>query len=265
MRHALPLFVGLTVASCRADTPTSNPTVEPVETAASESVSASTSEQASSVETSSMVSTDVPTEASPVEAVEDSSPENAASSPTENTVPTQEAPSPTSRAETRPPQALPKPIYGQVSDGCGRDPGVGSALKPFRLQSLDGKTVGHRSYRNRVLLVNFWGSWCKPCLKELPEFDRLYRRYRKYGLTLIAIATDEDPSAVQPLVEQRKLAAKVLLAGEEYAETYESSQFPFTFVVDTEGTIVGSFHGYRPECMGALEAEIRDALEERNR
>ncbi len=159
--------------------------------------------------------------------------------------------------------ALPKALHAKIDASCGKDPGVGQKLKAFSLKGTDGKPISNRSYANRVLLVNFWGTWCKPCLKELPEFDQLYRRYRKHGLTLVAIATDEDPAAVQEFVDKRKLAAKVAIGGEDYAGQYASPKFPFTFVVDTKGVIRASYRGYRPECMGKLEADIREQLEKR--
>lgn len=158
---------------------------------------------------------------------------------------------------------LPKALHTKVDASCGKDPGVGQKLKAFALEGTDGKPVSNRSYGNRVLLVNFWGTWCKPCLKELPEFDQLYRRYRKHGLTLVAIATDEDPAPVREFVDKRKLAAKIAIGGEDYAGQYASPKFPFTFVVDTKGVIRASYRGYRPECMGKLEADIREQLGKR--
>lgn len=157
--------------------------------------------------------------------------------------------------------ALPKPMFKSVKESCGRDPGVGTKLKPFRLKNLEGKEVTNGKYRKRVMLVNFWGTWCAPCLKELPEFSRLYRRYRKHGMTLVAIATDEDAAAVKELVDKKKIKAKVLLGGEEYAGKYGAPNFPFSYVVDTSGTIVGSYHGFKEDCMGKLEDDIRKAIE----
>ncbi len=159
--------------------------------------------------------------------------------------------------------ALPKPLFKKVKASCGRDAGVGTKLKSFRLKDLEGKEVTNGRYRKRVMLVNFWGTWCAPCLKELPEFDRLYRRYRKAGMTLVAIATDEEAEPVKKLVAKRKLRAKVLLGGESYAGQYGAPNFPFTYVVDTTGTIIGSYHGYKEDCMGKLEDDIRKALEKR--
>lgn len=159
---------------------------------------------------------------------------------------------------------LPKPVHGKVDATCGRDAGVGQSLKSFSLPGLqEGKTITNRTFRGRVQVVNFWGTWCKPCLKELPEFDHLYRRYRKHGMTLLAIATDEDAQAVKDTVTKKKLGAKIAIAGEDYAGQYGSPKFPFTFVVDHKGVIRGSYRGYKPECMGKLEADIREQLQVR--
>ena len=147
---------------------------------------------------------------------------------------------------------------------AARTRGLGTKLKPFDLKTVDGKASTDKSYRGRVMLVNFWGTWCTPCLKELPEFDQLYRRYRKHGLTLVAIATDEDPGPVKEYIDKRKLAAKVLIGAEDYAGQYGSPKFPFSFVVDEKGVIRASYRGFRPECMGKLEADLRKQLEARN-
>lgn len=159
---------------------------------------------------------------------------------------------------------LPKPLHGKLDAACGKDPGVGERLKSFSLPGIEGKDpVTPGTFRGRVLVVNFWGTWCKPCLEELPEFDQLYRRYRKHGMTLLAIATDEDAQAVKDMVTKRKLGAKIAIAGEAYAGQYGSAKFPFTFVVDHKGVIQASYRGYKPECLGQLEADIREQLEAR--
>lgn len=160
--------------------------------------------------------------------------------------------------------SLPKPLHAKLDAKCGKDPGVGKRLESFALPGLEeGKQVTQSTFRGRVLVVNFWGTWCKPCLEELPKFDQLYRRYRKHGMTLLAIATDEDAEAVKALVDKRKLGAKIAIAGEGYAGQYDSPKFPFTFVVDHKGVIQASYRGYEPECMGQLEADIREQLQVR--
>ncbi len=173
-------------------------------------------------------------------------------------------PEPTPGGEPEPPALeLPKPLHSKVDASCGKDEGLGTKLKAFDLKTVDGKATTNKSLRGRVALVNFWGTWCKPCLKELPEFDQLYRRYRKHGMTLVAIATDDDPAPVKEFIDKRKLAAKVLIGAEDYAGQYGSPKFPFSFVVDDKGVIRASYRGYRPECLGKLEADLRKQLEAR--
>ncbi len=200
-------------------------------------------------------------EAGAPEASEPEAPEPEASEPEASEPEASRPETPAAETSAKTVAELPKPLFKSVKASCGRDKGVGTKLKPFRLNNLDGKEVTNGRYRKRVMLVNFWGTWCGPCLKELPEFSRLYRRYRKHGMTLVAIATDEEADPVKELIAKRKIKAKVLLGGEEYAGKYDAPNFPFTFVVDTTGTIVGSYHGYKEDCMGKLEDDLRKALE----
>jgi peroxiredoxin len=159
-------------------------------------------------------------------------------------------------------EPLPKPTHKLSKATCQQRFSVGEKVKGFRLPSVDGdKTISPNGYRKRVLLLNFWGTWCKPCLEELPEFDRLYRKYRKHGLTLVAVATDEEPEPVQAFIDKHKLKAKIALAGEAAAGAYNRPNFPFTFVVDGAGNIVAAYEFIDGNCMGDLEQVIRDELE----
>ena len=158
-------------------------------------------------------------------------------------------------------EPLPTALNPKIDSSCGNDPGVGTQALPFALKTPEGKDINLASYRGKVVLLNFWGTWCKPCLKELPEFDRLYRRYRKHGMVLIAIATDTEPEKVVEFATERKLAARLALGGEPLAEQYASTSFPFSLVIDDKGQIRGSYRGYRPECTGKLEQDLRTALE----
>ena len=170
---------------------------------------------------------------------------------------------PVAVAETKPREPLPKAIHKPGNGKCVQKFAVGEKVKSFKLPSLAGdKTISPSGYRNRVVLLNFWATWCKPCLEELPEFDRLYRKYRSHGLTLVAVTTDEDPKPVQAFVDEHKLSAKVALGGEAAAGQYDRPNFPFSFVVDGDGTIVASFDFVSDACLGDLEQVIRDSLEQ---
>jgi len=158
-------------------------------------------------------------------------------------------------------EPLPAALSTKINDTCGKDPGVGTPAQPFNLKTPDGKDISLASFRGKVVLLNFWGTWCKPCLKELPEFDRLYRRYRKHGLVVVAVATDTEPDKVKEFAAQAKLATKLAIGGEPLSAHYESPTFPFSFVIDAKGVIQGSYRGFRPECAGKLEQDVRSQLE----
>jgi peroxiredoxin len=189
-------------------------------------------------------------------AVADTSGGGDASAPAEEAKPKKK-----DKPEKKDKEPLPKPSHKLSGPKCQQSFNVGSNVKNFRLPSVKGdKTISPSGYRKRVMLLNFWGTWCKPCLKELPEFDRLYRKYRKHGLTLVAVATDEDPEPVQAFIDKHKLRAKVALEGEEAAGAYSRPNFPFTFVV-SKGKIVAAYEYIDDACMGDLEQVIRDELE----
>lgn len=159
-------------------------------------------------------------------------------------------------------EPLPTALSTKINDTCGKDPGVGTQAKPFNLKTPEGKDISLASLRGKVVLLNFWGTWCKPCLKELPEFDRLYRRYRKHGLVVVAVATDTEPGKVQEFAAQAKLATKLALGGEPLSQQYDSPNFPFSFIIDGKGVIQASYRGFRPECSGKLEQDLRTQLEQ---
>lgn len=163
------------------------------------------------------------------------------------------------------PEGLPAPLYTKVDDKCGKDPGVGTSAQPFALKTAEGKDISLASLKGKVVLLNFWGTWCKPCLKELPEFDRLVRHYRKHGAVLVAIATDTEPDKVLEFKQSSKIAGKLVLGGDAPSKVYDSPNFPFSFVVDATGVIRGSYRGYHPECIGKIEQDLRTSLEQRRR
>jgi len=179
--------------------------------------------------------------------------------------PTSEPVAPGSEPKAAATAALPAALHAKVDDSCGRDAGVGTNALPFALKTAEGKDISMASLRGKVVLLNFWGTWCKPCLKELPEFDRLIRHYKKQGAVLVAVATDTEPEKVLEFARERKIAAKLVLGGEDLAKKYDSPNFPFSFVIDDKGAIRGSYRSYKPECIGKIEQDIRSSLEQKKR
>ena len=124
-------------------------------------------------------------------------------------------------------------------------PEAGYLAPRFTLRNLKGNLEGLDDHSGKVIIVNFWATWCAPCLKEMPSFETLYRRYRSKGLTLLAISLDKESSSkVQEFVDKYKLTFPVLLDTEGVAEKlYPSFTIPFTYVIDKQGRVAARVDG----------------------
>jgi peroxiredoxin len=108
----------------------------------------------------------------------------------------------------------------------------------FTLTDLQGKTWSLSDLRGKVVLVNFWATWCPPCRKEMPDLETLYRRFAAQGFVVLAIS-DEDAGKVTPFIAQRGITYPVLLdPGRKVNELFQVDGIPKSFVYDREGKLV---------------------------
>ncbi len=107
----------------------------------------------------------------------------------------------------------------------------------FTLTDLHGMKWNLRSLAGKVVLVNFWATWCPPCRKELPDLEALYQRYLSRGFVILAIS-DEDAGKVQPFVAAQKLTYPVLLdPARKVNELFQVEGIPKSFVYDRNGKL----------------------------
>ncbi len=108
----------------------------------------------------------------------------------------------------------------------------------FTLQDLSGKTWTFAELRGKVVLVNFWATWCPPCRKEMPDLETLFERFRSEGLVVLGIS-DEEAAKVAPFIRERKVSFPVLLdPGRKVNEMFVVEGIPKSFVYDREGKLV---------------------------
>jgi peroxiredoxin len=115
----------------------------------------------------------------------------------------------------------------------------------FSLKDANGATVKLSDYRGKVLLLNFWATWCGPCKIEIPWFMTFEQQYKNQGFEVLGVAMDDDGwAAVKPYVADRKFNYRVVLGNDSVAAAYGGvDALPTTFVINQEGRILASHIG----------------------
>jgi len=135
--------------------------------------------------------------------------------------------------------------------GEGRSPeGAASAADvapDFSLPDLRGNTVKFSDYRGKVVLVDFWATWCPPCKMEIPHLVELYDEYRGEGFEIIGIALDRSgAAAVEPFVREHNINYSVVIGNANVANAFGGlTAIPTAFLVDRSGNIVRKYVGYQ--------------------
>jgi peroxiredoxin len=114
----------------------------------------------------------------------------------------------------------------------------------FLLQDSAGSNIRLSDYRGRVVLVNFWATWCAPCKAEIPLLEEFEHAYARQGLTVIGVSMDESGwSSVRPFTEALKINYPVVIGSEGLASRYGLIGLPTTFLIDREGRIAATHVG----------------------
>jgi peroxiredoxin len=153
-----------------------------------------------------------------------------------------------------PPAAALKPRSGRVL-------GLADALKEldlikpsrqklaedFTLPLVAGRKFRLGAERGKVVMVNFWATWCPPCREEMPAMERLWRHQKDQGFVIVAVALDADPKVVKPFVDRYGLTFPVALDPKmDLGNTYGVRGLPSSFIVDKQGHLAALALGPRP-------------------
>ena len=139
----------------------------------------------------------------------------------------------------------------------------GSRAPEIGLRDTDGRLVRMGDLRGKVVVVDFWASWCAPCREELPVLERLYRRYKRHGLVVVGVNIDRDESNMNRFLRRTPLSFPVVHDGaHRVADRYQPPRMPSSYVIDQRGVVRHVHAGFRASDAGRLEREIRELLED---
>jgi len=142
-------------------------------------------------------------------------------------------------------------LIPQAGDGEGQTApteGIqaGNRAPDFQLFNLEGEAISLSGLRGNPVALNFWASWCRPCVSEMPYLQEIYEEYSDKGLILLAINMGESSSKVERFMQNNNLSFPVLLdVGGVVAQQYSILNIPTTFFIDEDGIIhsrrIGAF------------------------
>jgi thiol-disulfide isomerase/thioredoxin len=121
---------------------------------------------------------------------------------------------------------------------------VNSQAPEFARMDLNGKRLDLRGFRGKVVLLNFWATWCAPCQVEMPVFAAWQRQYGPQGLQVVGISMDDSPAPVRGLVARLKLNYPVAMGDAALGERYGGVLgLPLTYLIDRDGKVRARFQG----------------------
>jgi len=115
----------------------------------------------------------------------------------------------------------------------------------FSLKTSDGKTVELAKLKGKVVLVNFWATWCGPCRKEMPDFVDAYKQHQAKGLEIVGVSLDQEGwDVVNPFLKKYGINFPVVIGDGKLAQAYGGIEFiPTSFFIDRQGNIVDQHIG----------------------
>jgi thiol-disulfide isomerase/thioredoxin len=119
----------------------------------------------------------------------------------------------------------------------------------WELSDPHGKPVKSSDFAGKVVILDFWATWCPPCKAEIPGFIELQEKYRDKGLVIVGVSLDEQgPAVVKPFMQQFKINYPIVMGDEKTAQDFGGvTAIPTTFIIDKAGNIVKKHVGFAPK------------------
>jgi thiol-disulfide isomerase/thioredoxin len=149
-------------------------------------------------------------------------------------------------------------LFSVLMLGCSRDAGKGRKKSiDFTLTDLEGQSFTLYDNKGKVIVMDFWATWCAPCRSEIPELIKISNEYKEKGVIVIGIGLD-DKERLADFSREYNINYDILVGTQDIAKRYGVKGIPTTYILDKTGRIVKKFVGYMP----GMEKEIKKAIDE---
>lgn len=143
--------------------------------------------------------------------------------------------------------------------------GKGDKFPKINMQYLGKKKkLNGKALKGKVVIYDFWASWCTPCKVELPFLDKLYKKHRKEGLVVIGINVDEEQGSAQKFLKDHPVRFPIVFdKGKKLIDKAKVSTMPTSFIVDRQGVIRYHHQGFHKESMGKFRSQVKSLLKKK--
>lgn len=145
--------------------------------------------------------------------------------------------------------------------GCGKKETQASTQLTLTLPTLDGDTIRLESLKGKVVILDFWTTWCPPCRRAIPHLITLYDKYHDRGLEILGIS-DEDETTLRNFRSSQGIPYPILLGSNEIARQFEVTAIPKTYFIDRKGKVRKIQVGFADEFVPGFEAILDTLLSE---
>ena len=133
----------------------------------------------------------------------------------------------------------------------------------FTLKSRSGKNIKLSELRGEVVMLNFWASWCGPCRQEMPLLEKIHKKYKRLGFTLLGVNVEENSSDAKNYLKDVKVTFPILFdSTQKTSKLYNVSAMPTTILIDRNGNKRFIHKGYKPGYENDYKRQIKKLLRE---
>jgi len=135
------------------------------------------------------------------------------------------------------------------------------ALPPINLQDFQGKPVQSDRFKGNILVLDFWATWCKPCVAEVPTLNKLQEKYGDRGVKIIGVTmASGDAKEVKPFILRNRMKYTVLMGDDDQAYDLNVVAFPTTYLITRDLKVFRRYIGSGPRKAAEIEADIQRLL-----